>query len=63
MPAFLDNNRAMAKKKFHLTARQAGELAAKSGASQFTVFHFSPRYIGQESLLYQEAAEAYENLS
>ena len=61
--AFLDKDRAMAKEKFHLTARQAGGLAAKSGAKQFTVFHFSPRYLGQESLLYQEATEAYENLS
>jgi ribonuclease Z len=61
--AFLDKDRATAKEKFHLTARQAGELAAESGAKQFTVFHFSPRYQGQESLLYQEAAEAYANLS
>jgi len=60
--AFLDKDRAMAKEKFHLTARQAGELQAESGAKQFTVFHFSPRYQSQESLLYQEAAEAYENL-
>ena len=44
-------------------ARQAGELAAKSGAKQFTIFHFSPRYLGQEDLLYQEATEAYERLS
>lgn len=61
--AFLDKDRAMAKEKFHLTARQAGELAAKSGAKQFTIFHFSPRYLGQEPLLYQEATEAYENFS
>lgn len=59
--AFLDKDRAMAREKFHLTARQAGELAAKSGARQFTIFHFSPRYQGQEGFLYQEAAEAYEN--
>ena len=61
--AFLDKDRAMAKEKFHLTARQAGELAAKSGAKQFTIFHFSPRHLRQESLLYQEATEAYENFS
>jgi len=61
--AFLDKDSAMAREKSHLTARQAGELAAKSGARQFTVFHFSPRYLGQESLLYKEATEAYENLS
>ena len=60
--AFLDQDRALAREKFHLTARQAGELAAKSGAKQFTIFHFSPRYTGQESLLYHEAAEAYESL-
>ena len=61
--AFLNKDRAIANEKFHLTARQAGELAAKCGAKQFTIFHLSPRYVGQESLLYQEATEAYERLS
>jgi ribonuclease Z len=61
--AFLDKDRAIAKEKYHLTARQAGELAARAGAKQFTVFHFSPRYLGQETLLYQEATEAYERHS
>jgi ribonuclease Z len=56
---FLDKDREMAKQKYHLTARQAGELAAGAGAKQFTVFHHSPRYLGQENLLYQEATEAY----
>jgi ribonuclease Z len=56
---FLDEDHEMAKQKYHLTARQAGELAARAGAKQFTVFHFSPRYLGQENLLYQEASEAY----
>jgi ribonuclease Z len=60
--AFLDKDRTTAREKFHLTARQAGELAAKSGAKQFTIFHFSPRYQGQEDLLYQEANEAYARL-
>ena len=58
--AFLDKDRALAKEKFHLTARQAGQLAAKSGAKQFTIFHFSPRYADQEHLLEDEAREAYE---
>ena len=60
--AFLDKDRVTAREKFHLTARQAGELAARSGAKQFTIFHFSPRYLGQEDLLYQEANEAYARL-
>jgi ribonuclease Z len=59
--AFLDKDRDLANKKYHLTARQAGELAAGAGAKQFSIFHFSPRYTDQESLLYQEAKEAYRN--
>ena len=60
---FLHKDREIARNKLHLTARQAGELAASSGAKQFTIFHFSPRYLGLEKLLYQEAAEAFESLS
>ena len=56
---FLEKDRELAWKKGHLTARQAGELAARSGAKQFSIFHFSPRYTDQEDLLYQEAREAY----
>jgi ribonuclease Z len=61
--AFLDEHRDTAGKKFHLTARQAGSLAAKARVRQFTIFHFSPRYIGQENLLRKEAKEAYEKTS
>jgi len=59
--AFLDKDRDLANKKYHLTARQAGELAAGAGAKQFSIFHFSPRYTDQESLLYKEANEAYND--
>lgn len=59
--AFLEKDFEIAKEKYHLTARQAGELAARAGAKQFSIFHFSPRYLGQESLLYQEASEAYKS--
>jgi ribonuclease Z len=58
--AFLDKDRNMAMEKCHLTARQAGELAARANAEHFTIFHFSPRYLGQEDLLYQEASKAFE---
>jgi ribonuclease Z len=57
--AFLHAQQDLAVEKHHLTARQAGELAARCAARQFTIFHFSPRYIGQEDLLYREANEAY----
>ncbi len=59
--AFLDQDRKIAKEKGHLTARQAGELAARAAAKQLTVFHFSPRYSGQADLLYREAAETYNS--
>jgi len=60
--AFLDRDRQIARDKGHLTACQAGELAAAAGAKQFKIFHFSPRYTGQENQLYQEAMEAYEKI-
>jgi ribonuclease Z len=58
--AFLEAHNDIAAEKHHLTARQAGTLAAKAGAKQFTIFHFSPRYADQENLLYQEANDAYD---
>jgi ribonuclease Z len=58
---FMETDREMAAEKYHLTARQAGELAGRAGARQFDIFHFSPRYTDQEKLLYQEAEEAYNN--
>jgi ribonuclease Z len=57
--AFLEVHKDIAAAKHHLTARQAGALAARAGAKQFTIFHFSPRYTDQEDLLQTEAREAY----
>jgi ribonuclease Z len=57
--AFLDAEHDIAKKKGHLTARQAGEIARLSGAKQMTVFHFSPRYSGNGHLLEDEARRAF----
>jgi ribonuclease Z len=58
--AFLELHKDIAAEKCHLTARQAGKLAARAGAKEFTIFHFSPRYTDQQDLLYQEASEAYD---
>jgi ribonuclease Z len=57
--AFLDSEREMAQKKYHLTARQAGEIAGGAGVRQFRLFHFSPRYKGRSEELEKEAMEAY----
>jgi ribonuclease Z len=58
--AFLEKEKDMAKKKGHLTAWQAGSIAAKARVKQFTPFHFSPRYTGSGHLLETEARTAYE---
>jgi ribonuclease Z len=60
--AFLEAHRDFAKDKFHLTAWQAGTLAAMAEARQFTIFHYSPRYTGQEDLLIEEAFRAYHQM-
>ncbi len=57
--AFLDRDRDLAKKKYHLTAKEAGELAKKARVKQFNIFHFSPRYFGQEADMEQEALKAF----
>jgi ribonuclease Z len=57
--SFLDEERERAAATHHLTARQAGQIAAFTGARQFTIFHFSPRYRGREEELVREARKAY----
>ncbi len=56
---FLDSEKETARKKYHLTAKEAGKLARKSDVSHFQLFHFSPRYKGRASDLEREAREAY----
>ena len=57
--AFLDEDRAIARQKKHLTAGQAGELAAQAGVKRVTVFHFSPRYEGRIQRLQEQAQRAF----
>jgi ribonuclease Z len=59
--AFLEKHSPVARLKNHLTARQAGTIAAKTRAKKFTIFHFSPRYTTQEHLLQKEAIDAYKD--
>jgi ribonuclease Z len=56
---FLDVDAADATRKSHLTARQAGAIAAAAGASMLVPFHFSPRYAGREAELRAEAQAAF----
>ena len=58
--AFLDEDRDMARQKYHLTAWQAGTLAKAAGVRQIIPFHFSPRYTGMGHLLEAEAERAWK---
>jgi ribonuclease Z len=57
--AFMDSDKDTARKKHHLTAREAGELAGEAGVKRFTLFHFSPRYTHREDELQKEAMDAF----
>ncbi len=56
---FLDEDAAHAAAKYHLTAGQAGRLAREAGVKRLVPFHFSPRYLGQDTRLRQEAQDAF----
>jgi ribonuclease Z len=57
--AFLDSDKDAARKKHHLTAREAGEIAGEAGVKRFTLFHFSPRYNYRVEELQREAMDAF----
>jgi len=57
--AFLDADADQAERKQHLTARQAGTLAARAGVKAVVPLHFSPRYEGREEELREEASAAF----
>ena len=57
--AFLECDRETAMEKYHLTAREAGEIARDAGVKSFTLFHFSPRYTHMAEEIQREAMEAF----
>jgi len=58
---FLDKDRDVARRKYHLTAREAGLIARRARVKELTPFHFSPRYFGLEKELIQEAMTAFQS--
>jgi ribonuclease Z len=57
--AFMDSDKDAARRKHHLTAREAGEIAGEAGVKRFTLFHFSPRYANMSEELQKEALDAF----
>ena len=57
--AFLDIDRDVALQKYHLTTKQAGEIAALCNAKKMVPFHYSPRYTGHAHQMESEAIRAF----
>jgi ribonuclease Z len=57
--AFSHAHGDIAKRKRHLTARQAGELARACRVKQYSLFHYSPRYTDCPDILEAEAEKAF----
>lgn len=58
---FLDKDKDIAKKKYHLTAKQAGFIGARAHVKNLTIFHFSPRYFGRENEIIEEAMKTFQS--
>ena len=57
--AYPDRDAERARARYHLTARQAGRLAAGAGARHLAVFHLSPKYRDCPGELLSEAMTAF----
>lgn len=61
--AFRSRDHDLATSKYHLTAGQAGEIAAQAGVKRYTLFHFSPRYSDDADTIRKEAQQAFMSFS
>ncbi|MBW1865236.1 MAG: ribonuclease Z [Deltaproteobacteria bacterium] len=60
--AFLEADAHIAAQKYHLTTKQAGEIAGLAGAKKIIPFHFSPRYSDDAQRLETEALTAFNRI-
>jgi len=57
---FLDEDSRRAREKYHLTAKQAGDIGRRSGVKRIILFHFSPKYQKSGKMLEAEALRAFK---
>ena len=58
--SFLNRERARARERFHLTAKQAGYIAKLADAKKNILFHISPIHHGEYALIKKEFSEIRE---
>jgi ribonuclease Z len=58
----METDRNIAFQKYHLTAKQAGEIAMLSETKKIIPFHFSPRYTGHAHQVETEAMTAFNRI-
>ncbi len=56
---FLQEDAELARRKYHLTAAEAGLIGARAGVKEITPFHFSPRYCGRKEDIIEEVLSAF----
>jgi len=59
---YLQRDRALAEEHAHLTARQAGELAAAAGVRRLVLTHYSQRYGDDPQPFVDEAREVFDDV-
>ena len=57
---FLDEDKDRAKERYHLTAKEAGQIAREAGVGNLIVFHFSPKYTDSPEELVKEAEREFK---
>ncbi len=56
---YLESDRELAEKRFHLTAKACGSIARNAGVGKLVVTHVSPKYRDHPDLVIQEAMEEF----
>ncbi|MEW6187907.1 MAG: MBL fold metallo-hydrolase [Thermodesulfobacteriota bacterium] len=59
---FLEEDQERAREKHHLTAAQAGTLAAMAGVQRLFPFHISPKYSKNPDQVLEEAQSVFQNI-